>query len=369
MRTQAIYIEDQRTWGDTGPLTDKLNISEPISAIDVLIRATNGSTTNLANPLNVDVDRVEIIDGTDRLHSLSLVQGIAQNFYEYGRYPNHILTEGNDEVQQEGYRISFGRYLGDPDYWLDPSMFSNLMYRFTGDLTISATVGFATGTRDVTLIAHTMPDHSGSRAGFFMSKEMKQFTSAVSGEDRTVLPDDFPFRMLGVRAFETAIGFDVDITNLKLSQGKDAFVHFDISATHFMDLMEQWRGVAELRINLLRANAATPQLYVARNRGVTYNALNADDMVAGHQTETVDQVTLVLLEFSTPATATVEATATDIVAHVRGGMPHFAGMWAFGDLNDPTQWLSGDALKNLELVLTQGGVGAAVSIWAQQVRP
>lgn len=369
MKTQAILIEDRRAWGDTGPLADRINVSSPISAIDVIMRATNGATSNLGNPLHVDVDRVEIINGTDRLHSLSLVQGIAQHYYEYGTYPVHILTEGAAGVQQEGYRISFGRYLGDPEYWLDPTVFGNLQYRFTGDLTISATVGFATGTRDVTLIAHTMPDRPAGRAGFFMTKEMKQFTSLASGEDRTILPDDFPYRMLGLRAFETGIGFDVDLTNIKLTQSKDSFVHFDVRAAHFMDLMEQWRGQTELRISLFRNDADTPQLYVARNRGVTYSALNADDMVASHQAETIDQVTLVLLEFSTPATATVETVSTDIVANVRGTLPHFAGVWAFGDPNDPTQWLTGEEIQNLELVLTQGGAGAAVSVWLQQVRP
>ena len=346
-----------------------MNINTPISAIDVIIRATNGATSNLNNPLHVDVDRVEIIDGTDRLHSLSLVQGIVQHYYEYGRYPNHIISEDAAAVQQEGYRISFGRFLGDPDYWLDPTQFSNLMYRLTGDLTISATVGFATGTRDVTLIAHTMPERPGGRAGFFMSKEMKSFTSLASGEDRTILPDDYPYRTLGLRAFETAIAFDVDLTQIKLTQGKDSFIHFDTRATHFMDLMEQWRGAAELTVTYFHNDADTIGLFVARNRGVTYNVINSDDMVATHQAETIDQVTLVLLEFSTPATPTVETVSTPIVANIRGAMPHFAGVWAFGDLNDPSQWLSGEEIRNLELVLTQGGAGAAVTVWLQQVRP
>lgn len=369
MRTQQVLIEDRRLWADSGPLDDKINLDSPISAIDVIIRATNGSTSNQGNPLHVDVDRVEIVDGTDRLHSLSLVQGIVQHHHESGKMPNHDLSEGAADVQQEGYRIMFGRELGDPEYWLDPRMFRNLRYRLTGDLTISTTVGFATGTRDITLIAHTMPDRPGGRAGMFMTKELNQFTSLASGEDRTDLPDDFMYRNLGIRAFETGIGFDVDLTNLKLTQGKDAFVHFDMRATHFMDVMEFEKGIAERHIRLFRTNADTPQLYFARIRGVTYNVITATDTFAAHQAIAVDQPTIVLIEFGTPAVATLDTTDRDIDAHVRGGMPHHAGVWPFGDPNDPTQWLQGEDLRNLELVLTQGGAGAAVSVWAQQVRP
>ena len=49
-------------------------------------------------------------------------------------------------------------------------------------------------------------------------------------------------------------------------------------------------------------------------------------------------------------------------------MPHFGGLWPFGDPDDANSWLSGDDLRNLELVISQGGAGAAASVWVQQVR-
>ncbi len=368
MRTQAIYIEDRRTWGDTGPLTDKINVSNPISAIDVIIRAANGATSNQGNPLHIDVDRVEIVDGTDRIHSLSLVQGIIQHCYENGRYPANILDEAAAAVQEEGYRINFGRFLGDPDYWLDPTMFRNLAYRLTGDLTISGTVGFATGTRDITLVAHTMPGHTGGKRGTMMMKEMDQFTSAASGDVRVDLPDDFPYRSIGLRAFETGIAFHVDITNFKLTKGKDSFVYADIRSETFRDLLQMWRGEFEVTQQVFRTDADTPGVFMAYPRWVYANSL-LDLNVTNIDALTIDQANLgVISVTAAPAIAKETGDIATLLA-ARGTMPHFGGLWTFGNMNDPEDWPAGDDIKDLELVLTQGGAGAACSVWANQIRP
>lgn len=367
MRTQAVYIEDRRTWTDTGPITDRLKVSDAISAIDVIIRGTNGATSNQGNPLHVDVDRVEVIDGSDRIFSLSLRDAIIQHCYEQGRYPHHVLDEGAAAVQEEGFRISFGRYLGDPDYWLDPGMFRNLSYRFTGDLTISATVGFATGTRDITLIAHTMPDHPSGRAGYMMTKELFNFTSVAAGEERVDLPDDFPYRFIGLRALESGIAFEVDITNIKLTKGHDSYVYFDQRAINFRDLLSSWRGEHEITQILFRTDADTPSCLLAYPNSFSVTALNDFD-IATIDARTVDQLTIQLLTLAAAPSIAKSSTDRAIVLNARGVMPHFGGLWQMGDPNDPNQWPSGDNIRDLELVLTQGGAGADVRVWAQQVR-
>jgi len=367
MRTQALYIEDRKLWEDVGPVVAKINVNLPISAIDVVIQATNGATMNQGNPLRTDVDRVELMNGSDRLHSLSLVQGIIQHAHEKGRYPAHMLNEGAAAVQQEGYRISFGRYLGDPEYWLDPTAFSNLQYRLTGDLTISATAGFATGTRYLTLIAHVMTDSPLAHSGFFMTKEMNQWTTVASGDRRTDLPDDFPWRMLGFRAAETGTPFDTDITNLKLTQGKDSFVTFDLRAVSLRDIMEEIHGETEITQTVFRTDADTPSCGLAYPRTFSVDALNDLD-IASVDARTVDQLTIQLLSLTAVPAIAKSGTDQNIVMNARGVMPYFGLVWPFGDKDDADQWLRGDAIRSQELVATQGGAGAAASTWLQQVR-
>jgi len=367
MRTQALYIEDQRLWGDTGPIVDKINVGLPISAIDVIIHATNGATSNQGNPLHVDVDRVEIIDGTDRLFSLSLVQAIVQHAHERGKYPVHHLDENAGSWQEEGFRINFGRWLGDPEYWLDPAMFSNLQYRMVGDLTISATVGFATGTRTITLIAHCLTDRPPVHAGYFVTKEIFQFTTVAAGEQRITLPDDQAIRALGFRARENAIAFNTDITQLKMTQSKDSFITFDLRALSMRNLMEEQYGQHEITQRVFRTDADTFDSYMAFPRTFQANALLDLDL-ASIDAIASNQLTLQLLSLTAVPTIAKSAADTDVWVTTRGVLPHFGLVYRFGDWDDPAQWIKGEEVAAQELVLTQGGAGAAASAWLQQVR-
>ena len=367
MRTRMAYIENRRNWGDSDVLVDNLKVTKPISAIDVIIRATNGATMNQGNPLHVDVDNLELIDGSRVIHNLSLRDAIIQHCYERGRYPAHILHENAAAVQEETFRISFGRFLGDPEYWLDPGMFDNLQFRLTGPLTISATVGFATGTRDITMIAHVFDERPAGHAGYFSTKQLKTFTSAASGDEETDLPSDGPWRMLGFRARETGIAFDTDITNVKIVKGADEFVMLDKRTVELRDVLAEALGEFELTWRLFRTDADTPSVELAYPRSIAIQAL-LDLDVASIDGLTVDQITVQLLSLTVAPATAKSTTDTDLLVNARGHVPHFGMVLPMGDLQDPDSWLKGDDIKDQRLLLTQGGAGAAASVWIQQVR-
>ena len=367
MRTRMAYIENRRNWPDSDVLVDGVRVTKPISAIDVIIRATNGATMNQGNPLHVDVDNVELIDGSRIVHNLSLRDAIIQHCYERGRYPAHILHENASAVQEETFRISFGRFLGDPEYWLDPAMFDNLQFRLTGPLTISATVGFATGTRDITMIAHVFDERPPAWNGYFATKQLKTFTSAASGDDETDLPGDFPWRAIGFRARETGIAFDTDITQVKIVQGADEFVMLDNRTVELRDILAEALGEFEITWRLFRTDADTPSIELAYPRSVAIQAL-LDLDVASIDALTVDQATIQLLSLTAAPATAKSATDTDLLVNARGHVPHFGMVLPMGELQNPDSWLRGDAIKNQRLLLTQGGAGAAASVWIQQLR-
>jgi len=367
MRTQQLYIEDRRPWGDTGPLSDLIKIGLPISAIDVLIRATHGATMNQGNPLNVDVDNVEIIDGTDRIFSLSLAQGIGNHCYQRGKYPHAVLNEGAAAVQEEGFRINFGRYLGDPEYWLDPGSFSNLMYRMAGDLTISATAGCATGTRQISLIAHVFTDRPPSHDGYFVTKEIKQWTTVATGEERTTIPDDKTIRALGIRQYENAIAWDTNVSQWKLTQSKDSFIHFDLRAVDLRDILEDKYGHFEISQRIFRTDADAFSAYMQLPQTFVVNSLLDLDL-GSIDAQAANQLTLQELSLTAVPAIAKSATDTDVWVVSRGLLPHASIVYPMGEWDNPDEWLKGDAVKNLELVATQGGAGGAASVWLQQVR-
>ncbi len=79
-----------------------------ISAIDLIIRATNGATSNQGVPISTDVDTIEVVDGSRVLHSLSGVQERVLNTFEQGEYPAVTLDE-QAAVDLKGRRAEHGQ--------------------------------------------------------------------------------------------------------------------------------------------------------------------------------------------------------------------------------------------------------------------
>ena len=274
-----------------------------ISAIDLIIRATNGSTNNQAGYIHDEVDTIEVLDGSRVIFSLSGIQCRALNCYEMGHYPAVTFDEAANAVQQELFRVSFGRHLGDPLYWFDPAQYQNPVLRVTISMTISATIAFVTNTTVISAIVHTWDDRPSGRRGTFLTKEYKSFTSAASGDDRGRLPIDFPYRVIILRAFETAIAFDVDITQIKATLDTDRYVPFDMRAEQLRDHNAEIFGRFDIPYAIDRASDDVVVTHLAYPRSVNCVALESDQL-CGPDARTINQYTLQNLEFSTPAVAT-----------------------------------------------------------------
>lgn len=365
---RSAVARDRASISDSSTFELDLKGFTSISAIDIIIRSTNGSTNNQAQYIHDDVDTIEVVDGSRVIYSLSGIQCRSLNCYELGHYPAVNFSELANGVQQELFRVSFGRFRGDPLYWFDPSQYANPVLRVTVSMTISATVAFVTNTTTLTAIVHTWDERPPGKRGTFLTKEYKSLVSAASGDDRGNLPRDFPYRMIVLRAFETAIAFHVDITNIKLTLDTDRVVPFEMRAEQLRDLNAELFGRFEIPMVLDRTNNDVMVTHLAYPRSVTSVALEADQQVAP-DARTINQYTLQGLEFSTPAVATAITADVQIQFDVLGLGPHFAFAIPFGDMNDPESWLDPSGFGTFEMVLGQGGAGAAVSYFGQQVMP
>jgi len=308
------------------------------------------------------------LDGSQVIYSLSGIQARALNCYEMKRYPAVTLDEQANAVQQELFRVSFGRKLGDQLYWLDPARFQNPTLRVTVSMTIQAATGFVTNTTVITAVVWTWDDRPATRAGHFVTKEYKNFTSAASGDDRGNLPVDMPWRMIVLRAFENQIAFHTDITQVKLTLDTDAYVPFDLRAEQLRDLNDEWFGRFHIPFLLDKTDGDTHDLLMAYPLSLSINTEGAANM-ASIDARTIDRVTLQVIDFSTIGTPALETTDDPITIDVLGLGPHFAFALPFGDPDDPETWFNPAGHRTMEMVLTQGGAGAAVSYFGQQVAP
>ena len=364
---RQVYLARDETIQDSQTKIININLNEPISAIHVIYEATNGATSNQGHPIHKDVSAIELVDGSDVLESLSMPEWAALDFYSLGRYPQHEIIESGGSVQKEHIIIPFGRWIGDPLLYFDPTRFSNPQLRLTHALTISATAGFATGTGKVTVIADVFAERPPASAGFLMAKNIYEWTTAASGDETIDLPTDYPYRLLLVRAYESGVAISSSITKLKLSVNEDQFIPFDIYTDDLIFLNEQIFGWAEVKQTLYRTDADTPETFIAVPREFLVNSRQDLDL-ASIDAVTADQVTLQVLKFTT--TPTIAKETADVVLDLitRGVGPHNVLAWPFGDLNDKETWFPVQLFKSVKLKVTQGNAGATAAVILQQLR-
>jgi len=301
MKMRQVYLARDETIQDSQTKIININLTEPISAIHVIYEATNGATSNQGNPLHKDVDAIELVDGSDVLESLSGPQWAALDFYALGHYPPHEIIESGGSVQKEHFIIPFGRFIGDPLLYLDPTRFSNPQLKLTHSLTISATAGFATGTGKITVIADVFAEKPPASAGFLMAKDIYDWTTAASGDETIDLPVDYPYRLLLIRAYESGVSISSSITKVKMSVDEDRFIPFDLYTDDLIYLNEQLFGWATIKQTLFRTDADTPETFIAVPREFIVNCRQDLDL-ASIDAITADQVTLQVLEFTTTPT-------------------------------------------------------------------
>ena len=367
MRPRDVYLANAESVSDSQTKTVDVDVSDPISAIDVIYDATNGATTCLDKEIHDDVSKIELVDGSDVVFSLPMIEAQALNYIERGRLPQGVLSEAASAVQREKATIHFGRFLNDPRFWLNPAKFKNLQLKLTHALTISATAGFATGTGYLTVIAHLMEELGAGPEGYFMSKVLDSWTSVSSGDRVTDLPNDFAYRLIMVKALLSTYRHDEILSKLKLTMDVDKYIPFELDTPDLRSLNRLWFPMAEQERVLLRADASTVETDIFDAVMGLYNP-TADLHVGSLDAFDADQATINLLVLAVTPTIAKQTTATAGALRVSGWQPHACLAVPFGKLDDPASWLDVTKYGKVQLKSTQATASGVCSIVVQQLR-
>lgn len=367
MRTRDAVIEYQKTLDDSGTLTKNMNLVDPVSALYLEFEATNGTTSNEDNFISDVVTKVEIVDGSDVLYSLSQAQLEALYFYKTGKAPVLFPSEWGSGSQRHGVYLLFGRHLWDTEYGMDFTRFKNPQLKITSNLgairTVSATTAFATGTLKGTIVAKCMED-VGRFNKYLMAKEIESFTSAASGEKRSELPTDYVYRLLMLRAYLEGYDPRELITDFKLTCDTDKFIMFTRKLQQ-LDAEEFARsGWIELTHNIYRATGGVvrglcqveTQFHFKPNTSTQFT-----DFV--HTLNFSGNVTL-----ETQVAGGGSAGTRLYWGQEKGHALHGTVPVRFGLADRPETWFDPKPYKKIETVLTQAVAGAC-SLVLEQVRP
>jgi hypothetical protein len=358
MKVRDVYITKAQTLADSGTLTFPINMLGKIQNIRVKFGATNGATSNTVGKLCGLVSKIEVIDGSDVLCSLSMRELQASNCFSNGFMPFKDLSGGAGVVITDSAQILFGRSVEDRMYYLDASRFSNPMLRVTWAFAVSATVGIATGTGTLSLIARVIEDAAPPYMGFIMRKEVGSWTTAASGDQSFILDRAWPYKGILISALKTTIVPDTILTNLKLSVDSDRSIPFNLTGTDAFSKNVEMYGPFREKFRPLTDTAATwlSDLFYQTGAFASRPGATSKLLISSCTAESII------------TSMTTGGTADGNEIEVEGCAPHASVYMPFGDGFVPDDYLNPAGMGELKLILTQGVVSAAGTVVTEQLR-
>lgn len=360
-------LEDDTVLTDSGTKGVDIDLRDPISELEVYVRAGNYSDGNQANHVHDCVSKVELVDGSEVLWSLSMLKGMALNFWEKGKMPIMRTAEWASDGQADACHIRFGRNDHDTELAFLAGKFLNPQLKITWDLETVRDVGslgFTTGSGKLTVIAKTNPKASGAK-GFLMSKDLHSWTTVGSGDEPVDLPRDFPYRLLVVRSFEAGNDFRENINNLKLTCDQDKDVIFNIPPDRLSEWLHSRYGMAYEGGRIYRANSDVVYTHIWEPKDV--DVVARDDYVYFHPSYYWSGN--FMLRSWNHQSAGFETSDKRGWYNIRGMYPFCSVAWPFGDQTKIEEWFNPKDYGSIKLKCTQADAGAAASVILQQYRP
>jgi len=350
--------------GLSGTLIYNIDYSDPISEIQLIVEGTNGATSNKANPLEWCIQRIEVVDGSDVLYSMPGDVALAMWMHSHNKTPDAFRSEGISAVQRQTIPIAFGRHLYDPMYAFNPIAHRNPQLRITFDeaaITAAGATGYVTDSLQLSILCKLMEGGDAPR-GFLMAKDVYDFTTAASGDERIDMPTDYPWRYLLVRAYEAGIAMTASVTNVELNCDGGRFVPFDEATRYSVAKMADVFAPIEIAQHVMLSDGVASESYVA--------AAKQGSVTTGIATYIVGASSFALSQYAGLVNLHEGTTTADIMCYctTSGWAVHNTMIWPFGRQDVPEEWFDARLYNNVRLYLTQGNAGAEANVAVQQLR-
>lgn len=357
-------VASNETLTDTEVWEYSLPSSGVLNACLFELRVTNGATSNLDNSVEQTINRIRLIDGSRVLLDVTGTQAQLLSVLNSKSEPRSVISEGADDVQTYNALLLFGMGLFDNEVGVDLGKLKNPKLQVDFDLTVvraAGATGFVTGTGRISaVILINDGQNVPTPTGFVKSHQIKQWTTAASGEEVTQAPIDGPWLRVIARAHLANNNPDDVLTNLRITFDSGLFVAIDEVTRWAADAIGLFLGrVARFAFTLFRADTDTRDL---RHGGI-------ESIVAEPLLDT-DDVKPSLFEAGRPtlnvnimAVGTTQTTDGDIFMTVWAYAPYMSMVWDFV----PQGNLEVEGFKRGDIIFTQAVSAAAASIVLQQL--
>lgn len=342
--------------GDAGTKVIDLNFPDVLSRITILFSTTNPATQAPIEHPAANLPKIEIVDGSNVIFSLTAMQAHALEFYDTGKlYPGGGSFVPTWNLVHNAV-INFGKFLWDPTLAFDPKKFTNPQLKMTYDEDAAVT---STVVNTLCVIAELFDEKAASPTGFLMNKELYSYAPSAGATEEIEMPNDFPYRQILVQARVNNLWFGGIIGNVKLSEDNDKKIPIDLTGSQLESLNHALFGPCNEHIVADLNTATGVTIFHAATQGIT---LRGDFYNTGSLIDNVP------FGFSSLLKTTTQAGSTPM--EIAGTMPHGVFSVPLGNIQDPADLYDVKG-KNLKLKI-QAGSGKTFTetfhILTQQVR-
>jgi hypothetical protein len=339
MNYRATNVFAQKAYtADFTELID-INLADPVSEIRLNYSGLNaaGSAGSTAH-WSKCITKVELVDGSDVLFSLSGLVLYALGWLHYKKAPSqwlHYLVGNYFDIV---LRIPFGRFLWDPMLALTPRSFKNLQLRIQSTM---AAGGVAPTASRLDVWALCFDEKMPSPIGLLTAREIKQYTMGDASHEYTDLPMDQKIRKLMVKTLVAGTEAVQVLANLKLSEDNDRHVIIDASSALINRIFDEEN--IQIQEGFIFQNDGSQRSYHCTP--TSQCVLNANEWAAAASA-------YFAVYDGDGGRAKIDGSAgVNGICQIQGFNPNGVFSVPLGDQNDPEDWFDPSGLKNLQLDL------------------
>jgi len=355
-RTATLLAAEDQTAGAGVKVID-INVADIISRIVIRWQVTM-ATVGMSSYQHKDITKIELIDGSDVLHSLDGGQNQALCIFDR-KCPT--MNEGgiiNANALISYYGIDFGRFLFDPQLAFDPKKFRNPQLRITYDENVADTTATA---NELEIWAECFDERVPAPMGFLSAREFYSYTPGASGVyEYILLPTDRLLRKMLIQGYKKSYEPWYQVSEARLDEDNDKRIPFDWNLEKYFQVRKGIDPPVKEIVAIGHSGSACVFYFTPTDYWATFVTQGQG---AGTQAGT---------GASGKGGAFTIATggSTQSQGIVTGWLPNHCFQFPFGDQDDMADWYDVTKIGNLRLRL-KSGAGYATSACAvvlQQLR-
>lgn len=343
--------------GVSGTKVIDINVADIISRIIMRWQVTKKHTGMDSYP-HKDITKIELVDGSEVLHSLNGGQNQALCLFD--RKAPTMLEGGiiDENAQISYYGIDFGRFLFDPTLAFDPKRFKNPQLKITYSEVQSDTLVEA---NEMEVWAECFDERIVSPVGFLSAKELYNYTPAASGVHEYIqLPTDRAIRKMLIQGYLKGYEPWYQVSEARLDEDNDKRIPFDWNLEKYY----QVRKLVDAPISevISGQGLTSGTLYYLTPTDYWASLMVAPRIQTGHWRQSLPGQGGYFRVYS--------ATDTEFSGLATGWLPNHCFQFPFGDQQNIDDWYDVTKIGSLRLRLKSGGgySGSNIGVILQQLR-